>query len=226
MPEENLCTWRDEPCGRRSKARRLCDHHRYIAVRDGRLDEYPTVRKRILLDGRCAYDEPDDSSACGGSTLNFARGLCQYHYAMAHDHGRLDKYALNRREAVHRLRDIDWETKRGICEACGPVRVVGTPGSRQCWNAHAARVREQRTGVEVPEEEFQRLLRLQGGGCGICGGQSPRGERLDVDHDHETGAVRGLLCRDCNLGLGKLGDDLPALRRVRTYLKRAALRAL
>ncbi|WP_211240492.1 endonuclease domain-containing protein [Haloglycomyces albus] len=44
--------------------------------------------------------------------------------------------------------------------------------------------------------EYDRLLLAQGGVCAICGGQ--RHYRLDVDHDHTTGLIRGLCCRNCN----------------------------
>ena len=41
-----------------------------------------------------------------------------------------------------------------------------------------------------------------------------------VDHDHETGAVRGLLCRECNLGLAAFRESPTALRRAAGYLER------
>lgn len=44
--------------------------------------------------------------------------------------------------------------------------------------------------------EYDKLLEAQGGRCAICG--SMRKYRLNVDHDHKTGEVRGLLCRLCN----------------------------
>jgi hypothetical protein len=53
--------------------------------------------------------------------------------------------------------------------------------------------------------------------CAICHREAP----LALDHDHETGRFRGYICRDCNMGLGKLGDDLESIRRVLRYLERA-----
>lgn len=50
--------------------------------------------------------------------------------------------------------------------------------------------------------DYDEMLEQQRGGCAICGGVSSDGSRLAVDHDHETGEVRGLLCMNCNLKLG------------------------
>jgi hypothetical protein len=68
-------------------------------------------------------------------------------------------------------------------------------------------------GITV--EEYDRRLADQGGVCAICGGtESP----LSVDHCHESKRVRGLLCKSCNLGLGKFGDSAETLRRALAYL--------
>lgn len=50
--------------------------------------------------------------------------------------------------------------------------------------------------------------------CVICGNSG----KLVVDHDHKTGAVRGMLCSECNLGLGKFKDDPELLEFARIYL--------
>ena len=67
-------------------------------------------------------------------------------------------------------------------------------------------------------EEYDYLLARQGGVCAICG-RPPRDDiSLHVDHDHETGAVRGLLCFRCNNALGDFDDDLVRLRAAVGYL--------
>src|SRR5262245_47961912 len=57
----------------------------------------------------------------------------------------------------------------------------------------------------ITAEEYDIALELQDGCCAICRNKvaDGRGHRLHVDHDHETGRVRGILCGNCNLGLGK-----------------------
>src|SRR5438094_9480440 len=47
-------------------------------------------------------------------------------------------------------------------------------------------------------EQYEEMLAKQGGVCAICGAPPPEGTSLHVDHDHETGEVRGLLCFPCN----------------------------
>jgi hypothetical protein len=68
-------------------------------------------------------------------------------------------------------------------------------------------------------EEYDALLEEQAGGCAICGGTNPSGFRLAVDHNHETGEVRGLLCTNCNFVLGYSHDDPALLRKTIRYLE-------
>ena len=65
--------------------------------------------------------------------------------------------------------------------------------------------------------EYDAILEAQGGGCAICG-RSPGRKRLPVDHNHETGEIRGLLCLACNRAVGLLGDDPDLARRAAEYL--------
>lgn len=51
-------------------------------------------------------------------------------------------------------------------------------------------------------EQYDAMLERQGGVCGMCRQACATGRRLAVDHDHQTGRVRGLLCHRCNRGLG------------------------
>jgi Recombination endonuclease VII len=68
--------------------------------------------------------------------------------------------------------------------------------------------------------EYEALLAEQGGGCAICGATDPGSNRryLFVDHDHSTDLIRGLLCANCNLALGKFRDDPSLLRKAADYL--------
>lgn len=72
-----------------------------------------------------------------------------------------------------------------------------------------------RFGFDI--ETYDEILDIQGGGCAICG-QQDEDEYLHVDHDHETGRVRGLLCGPCNRGLGLFADSQERLVKAAGYL--------
>ncbi len=74
----------------------------------------------------------------------------------------------------------------------------------------------------ISEKTYNLMLEKQGGRCAIC--QKPASsfkKRLAVDHDHKTLKVRGLLCEQCNRGLGRFYDSTEVVRRAYLYLQRA-----
>lgn len=72
----------------------------------------------------------------------------------------------------------------------------------------------------ISDSEYARLLSVQGGVCAICKTQMTKHQRgrLHVDHDHETQAVRGLLCHNCNWALGAVKDSIEILSRMIEYV--------
>jgi hypothetical protein len=54
----------------------------------------------------------------------------------------------------------------------------------------------------LTQEQYIVLEAAQGGKCAMCRGDQKEGHRFHIDHDHATGAVRGLLCTRCNMALG------------------------
>lgn len=80
-------------------------------------------------------------------------------------------------------------------------------------------------GIDLAE--YQRMFVEQNGVCAICDRPETRQRRgtlrwLAVDHNHETGAVRGLLCSDCNVMLGYAQDSESRMARAIEYLRRHA----
>ena len=70
--------------------------------------------------------------------------------------------------------------------------------------------------------DYQAILAQQGGVCAICKGpQQAHRTRLSVDHDHVTGQIRGLLCDNCNTGIGKLQNNTTVLQKAIEYLERS-----
>ncbi len=76
--------------------------------------------------------------------------------------------------------------------------------------------REQRYGLTDWDVDLR--LVYQDGRCAICQNKITKGN-LNVDHCHDTGRIRGLLCRACNMSLGGLGDDAVGIRRAYEYLR-------
>lgn len=75
----------------------------------------------------------------------------------------------------------------------------------------------------MTKQEYADKYSAQNEGCMICGGKSviPNSERdLYVDHDHETGDIRDLLCNHCNTGLGQFFDKPELLEKAAAYLRR------
>lgn len=72
----------------------------------------------------------------------------------------------------------------------------------------------------ITPEEFASLLESQNGCCAICQSAEPGGKgNWHVDHSHEDGHIRGLLCHHCNLLLGNAKDDPERLKAAIKYLE-------
>ncbi|KIQ62398.1 hypothetical protein TR51_25470 [Kitasatospora griseola] len=74
-----------------------------------------------------------------------------------------------------------------------------------------------RSRYGITPEDYDRLNTEQGGLCALCD-RPEENRRLAVDHDHETGKVRALLCSRCNTGLGNLRDDPALMLRAAVYV--------
>ena len=73
-------------------------------------------------------------------------------------------------------------------------------------------------------EMIEQMLASQNGCCAICRDDKPGGRgHWHIDHDHETGQVRGLLCQRCNSGLGFFRDNITILEGAINYLHRESL---
>jgi hypothetical protein len=78
-------------------------------------------------------------------------------------------------------------------------------------------------GFDISLSELTRFVRKNDDGhCQICRKPWKNARDQNLDHDHKTGQLRGLLCFLCNTGLGKLGDDVESLQRAIQYLQKDA----
>lgn len=120
------------------------------------------------------------------------------------------------------------------CEVCGKAyqpktRRPSTYCSRDCkavQRRESGQAREQHLVRKygITQADYDRMLTDQGGGCALCSAKPEDltagryRTYLHVDHCHDTGKVRGLLCPDCNLLIGRRPNDW--FRRAADYLER------
>jgi hypothetical protein len=100
------------------------------------------------------------------------------------------------------------------CSRCGkslPITLFGKD--------RKAKNRELRKLYGISLDDYNRLVKAQDGVCKICRKGCQVKGTLSVDHNHDTGEIRGLLCNFCNTGLGKFKDSPALLERAVSYLK-------
>ena len=145
----------------------------------------------------------------------------------------IEKYGYFRSEATI--------TKTNLSKNCGTreeQRARRAAYKAAYYQTNKVRIRERKqagppTSIEkmrqyslkynygISPEEYAKMLHAQGNSCFLCG--RPHGEsmaeRLCVDHNHDTGKIRGLLCRRCNVGIGYLQEDHELIRRTADYVE-------
>lgn len=122
-----------------------------------------------------------------------------------------------------------WTGHLGTCRDCS--RKQNSDGALRRYRRSPEKFRKtpdenhkeklsQKYGMTVAA--YDSLLHKQANGCAICGATNfyQGRTRLGVDHDHKTGAVRGLLCHQCNFGIGGLKDSPDLMRRAIAYLEK------
>ncbi len=162
---------------------------------------------------------------CGYPALP-SRQFCQWHALLrqsSQEQAQAAQNRLSRRPVAEheaRVPKSLWPAGERWCAGCQSfVPLFYSSGSRckACASlaAHASRV--QKT-YGITAERYDEILASQGGRCAICRNAS-RTIRFAVDHDHKTGAVRGLLCKRCNHELlGGGHDDVQLLFRAIAYM--------
>ena len=96
---------------------------------------------------------------------------------------------------------------------------------REAYDYAQRRERTLREKYNLTPDDYERMFVEQEGKCKICGTEDSghnMTKHLVVDHDEDTGKVRGLLCSSCNLMIGKAHHDTDVLQNAITYLQEAA----
>lgn len=184
-----------EGCEHKRSSHGLCATHAY------RMREWGTTEK-VEPPTICAVE------ACDRPVVAWA--MCERHY----------RRALKGRDSERRCRfcgaviDVNDHAKKVFCsKSCRDQERL----SRQREDNRLGHLKRT---FGITPEQFEEMLHRQGRKCAICGGVWQEATRnWTVDHDHKTGKVRGILCQNCNAGIGMLGDDPATLRAALRYLK-------
>lgn len=118
---------------------------------------------------------------------------------------------------------VVWHVKKAL----GPESVRRTGRKKKYSGLDKFQVRKHRNlrkSYGISFEQYSEMLRVQNGVCDICHKppmqQAQQSSVLCVDHDHDTGIVRSLICSNCNKGLGQFKDDPDLLEEAAAYLRR------
>lgn len=107
--------------------------------------------------------------------------------------------------------------RHSSCKECDKARVR----ERHQANPERTRNNDLKRNYGITLDEHTQMYETQNGVCAICKGQGDgKWKKLCVDHDHETGKVRQLLCRNCNMVLGQVGDNINLLEEMIKYLQK------
>ena len=106
------------------------------------------------------------------------------------------------------------EERHTECKECTKARVR----ANQCPIRSRSNSLSRNYGITL--EDYDKMYEQQDGCCAICGTTEPGGRwnHFAVDHNHETGAVRELLCQNCNTALGLFQDSSRILHLAANYL--------
>lgn len=215
------------------------------------LGDWPTPPERHArgesLHRKCKVEIVDSDEAAVPPPENYCRRpsmpqkqKCEWHWLLGQPIADQLAFARARRakaEAAesfeHRARvkpELWPEGERWCADCQGFVPLFYCRGSR-CYAhaseaAHASMVKRV---YEFSKEDYDALLAWQRGRCYICR-QLPRSKRLAVDHDHRSGAVRGLLCASdefgCNHTLRVLLNNVEMAQRALEYVQRTPLQRM
>jgi hypothetical protein len=138
-------------------------------------------------------------------------------------------YRLANPERVKNTKTLYRQTEHGARknrEQSNKWRLANPERYKQLRKAHSEQVNLKRpvhrllAEYGLTSDQFDALLISQTGRCAICASALIGKRAANVDHCHVTGLVRGLLCTNCNCGLGRFRDDTSRLVAAADYLER------
>lgn len=178
------------------------------------------------------------AATCHPDRPHWARSYCMscYQTWWKETHPERFKARTKRKARCHPEKNV---LARGMCSTCYRAWWRDQPGNREAERVNGAMWQRQRMQRLTPDErreivirrhgltraDFDQMVADQGGGCAACGGISTK-RPLQIDHCHDTGQIRGILCGNCNSALGHARDDVARLESLIEYLRKSRSRAL
>lgn len=164
------------------------------------------IRKRGMRPLKAHRKCPDRHQTCkaeGCGRRTWAMSLCNSHYKMTARGKELGPLgpAFSKGERLQ--------------ETCV---VPGCERPHRSWG-YCTNHRDILRSYSIDPSEYQRRLDAQRNQCAICQCACSVNSRLSIDHDHNTGRIRGFLCNSCNAGLGQFKDNPDLLRKAAEYLE-------
>lgn len=204
----------------------MSDRAEMIGIKFGRLTPTEVIgSKKIHLIYKCVCDCGNEIEVLGNSLRSGNTKSCgcirkPNLVGYENDHGIV----------IAKVKNQIWNIECKHCEK------IHTQNQREIWsNSHSMSCENYKppnwSGLDredviirrqygITMQQFNDLLDFQDGKCAICLKQiDDNRKRINVDHDHETDVVRGLLCSGCNTGLGHLGDNIEGIKRALYYLE-------
>ena len=108
------------------------------------------------------------------------------------------------------------DSRKNHCKQCDIARVR----KRHQDNPERTKNNDLKRLYGITLNEYNEMLEEQDHKCATCSTTDPGGKhgKFMVDHDHKTGKVRGLLCKNCNIALGLVNDDTDLIQKMINYL--------
>lgn len=124
-----------------------------------------------------------------------------------------------KRRAAHKARLLTDPEYRQRCRESAKRSLRKRLATDEVYRKRFHRQKALSANYGLSLTDYDLLVEAQNGLCGICGLARTEGQpRLAVDHDHESGYIRGLLCMACNTGIGKFKDDVRLLQKAIEWL--------
>lgn len=132
-------------------------------------------------------------------------------------HRKVNAAAIRAKDAEYREANREAIRERGRARyAADPKAIIAANAKWRKENAETHKNGRLMYEYGITLAEYEAMLKKQKGKCAIC---PKKLTKPHVDHDHKTGRVRGLLCRECNCGIGLFGDDPERLIAAAGYLR-------